>query len=50
MFSTLGMNRLNVTTFGEWTEVPNNNYAKLMYYLHLFSTVIDYDNNAVINA
>lgn len=49
MSSTLGMNRLNVTTFGELTEVPNNNYAKLMYYLHCVSTVIDYDNNSIIN-
>ena len=48
MSATFGMNRLNVEAFGKETTVPNNNLAKLMYYLHCISTVIEYDDYNIL--
>ena len=43
MSATFGMNKLTFEDFGERTTVPNNNIAKLMYYLDCVLTVIEYD-------
>ena len=48
MSSMLGMNRLNVSMFGEKTQVPNNIFAKLMYYLHCVTVVIDYERDNIL--
>ena len=48
MSSMLGMNKLNVSMFGEKTQVPNNIFAKLMYYLHCVTVVIDYERDNIL--
>ena len=41
MSTILGVNKLQVEAFGEETVVPEDDYAKLMYYLHCIYTVIE---------
>ena len=43
MSASFGLNNLHVEAFGQKTTVPNNNVARLMYYLDCVSTVIEYD-------
>ena len=43
MNATLGMNRVRMNVYGEEVTIPNDNIAKLMYYLNCVSTVIDYN-------
>ena len=45
MSATIGMNRLKVEPYGSFVTVPNNDIAKLMYYLSCVSSVIQYDDN-----
>ena len=45
MSATLGVNKVRVEAYGTTTTVPNDNIAKLMYYLHCVLTVIEYDGN-----
>ena len=47
MSSTLAMNNTTIETFGHLVNVPNNNIAKLMYYLDCVSTVIEYNDNTL---
>ena len=44
MSAIFGMNQLKVEAFGQNTTVPNNDLAKLMYYLHCISAVIECDD------
>ena len=46
MSATFAMNKVNIEAFGQKTTVPNNNIAKLMYYLDCVLTVIEYDSNS----
>ena len=48
MSAILGMNQVNVSMFGEKTQVPNNVIAKLMYYLHCVTVVIDYERDNIL--
>ena len=41
MSATLGMKNIKIRAFGRSTTVPNNAMAKLMYYLHCVTSVID---------
>ena len=43
MSATLGINKIKVEAYGVRTTVPNDNIAKLMYYLKCVLNVIDYD-------
>ena len=43
MSATLGINKIKVEAYGVRTTVPNDNIAKLMYYLDCVLIVIDYD-------
>ena len=45
MSATLGINHLSVERTGIKAEVPNNNLARLMYYLNSVFTVIQYNDN-----
>ena len=45
--ATVGMNKLKVEAYGEFTTVPNDIIAKLMYYLSCVSSVIEYDDNTL---
>ena len=45
--ATLGMNEIKVEAYGNFTTVPNDIIAKLMYYLHCVSSVIEYDDNTL---
>ena len=45
MSATLGINKLKVEAYGTKTNVPDNNIAKLMYYLDCVLTVIEYDRS-----
>ena len=45
MSATLGLNKLKVEAYGTTTTVPNDNIAKLMYYLDCVLIVIEYDRN-----
>ena len=45
MSATLGINHLSVKKTGVKVEVPNNNLARLMYYLSCIFTVIQYNEN-----
>ena len=45
MSATLGINHLSVERTGIKVEVPNNNLARLMYYLSCIFTVIQYNDN-----
>ena len=45
MSATLGINHLSVERIGIKVEVPNNNLARLMYYLSCIFTVIQYNDN-----
>ena len=42
--ATLGINSLKIEQIGKKVEVPNNDYARLMYYLESVFTVIQYDD------
>ena len=46
MSATLDYNSLKVEAIGRSCYVPNNDYAKLMYYLSCVFTVIQYDENS----
>jgi hypothetical protein len=43
MSATLGINRVRMNIYGEEVTIPNDNIAKLMYYLDCVSTVIEYN-------
>jgi len=45
MSATLGVNQIRVEATGKTTTVPNDNIAKLMYYLDCVFTVIEYDRS-----
>ena len=45
MSATLGVNKVRVETFGTTVTVPNDNIAKLMYYLDCVLLVIEYDGS-----
>ena len=45
MSATLGVNRVRFETFGTRVTVPNDNIAKLMYYLDCVLVVIEYDGS-----
>jgi hypothetical protein len=45
MSATLGVNKVRVEAYGTTTTVPNDNIAKLMYYLDCVLIVIEYDRN-----
>ena len=45
MSATLGVNKVKVEAYGTITTVPNDNYARLMYYLDCVLTVIEYDRS-----
>ena len=45
MSATLGINHLSVERTGIKVEVPNNNLARLMYYLSCIFNVIQYNDN-----
>ena len=44
MSSFFSINKLQVKDYGEESTVPNNNLAKLIYYLDFVLTTIEYDN------
>ena len=46
MSATLGVNKLKIEAYGTKTTVPDNNIAKLMYYLDCVLIVIEYDRNS----
>ena len=46
MSATLCQNKLKVEPYGTTTTVPQNNIAKLMYYLDCVLTVIEYNRNS----
>lgn len=48
MSASFGMNRFNISSFGVKVQVPNNNIARLMYYLNCICVVIDYDRNLTL--
>ena len=43
MSTTLGVNKFSVPRISISAEIPNNNLAKLMYYLSCVFTVIQYE-------
>ena len=45
MSADLDYNSLRVEAIGRSVYIPNNDYAKLMYYLSCVFTVIQYDKN-----
>ena len=45
MSATLGINKLSVERTGVEVQVPNNNLARLMYYLSCIFNVIQYNEN-----
>jgi len=47
MSATLGMRNLEMKTFGHKVEIPNNPFAKLMYYLNCVNVVIQYEENTL---
>jgi len=47
MSATLGMRNLEMKTFGHKVEIPNNPFAKLMYYLDCVNVVIQYEENTL---
>ena len=47
MSATLAMKNVKVRAFGTTTTVPDNAIAKLMYYLHCVSVVIDYHDRTL---
>ena len=47
MSATLAMKNIKVRAFGTTTTVPDNAIAKLMYYLHCVSVVIDYHDRTL---
>lgn len=46
MSATLGINKLKIEPIGSTVTVPNNNTAKLMYYLSCVLKVIQYNQNS----
>ena len=46
MSATLGINKLKIEPVGSTVTVPNNNIAKLMYYLSCVLKVIQYNQNS----
>ena len=48
MSATFAMNKLNVEAYGERVTVPDNNIAKLMYYLDCVLTAIEYDRSSIL--
>lgn len=47
MSATLAMKNVKVKAFGNAVDVPDNAIARLMYYLHCVSTVIDYHDSTL---
>ena len=47
MSATLGYNSLKVEAIGQKVYVPDNDYARLMYYLSCVFTVIQYDADII---
>ena len=45
----VGRTQIGIRATGAVVTVPNNNKAKLMYYLNCVCTVLDLDDNADIN-
>ena len=45
MSATLGVNKVRVEAYGTTATIPDDNYAKLMYYLDCVLKVIEYDGN-----
>ena len=45
---TLVADKLNISGFGSTTQVPNNDIAKLMYYIDCVCTVIDYKKDSFL--
>ena len=43
MSATLGINKLLVEKIGTKVQLPNNDLARLMYYLNCVFSVIQYD-------
>ena len=49
MSATLAMKNIKIRAFGSTTTVPKNAIAKMMYYLHCVSVVIDYHDLKLTN-
>ena len=49
MSATLAMKNIKIRAFGSTTTVPKNAIAKMMYYLHCVSVVIDYQDLNLTN-
>ena len=49
MSATLAMKNIKIRAFGSTTRVPKNAIAKIMYYLHCVSVVIDYQDLKLTN-
>ena len=49
MSATLAMKNIKIRAFGSTTTVPKNAIAKIMYYLHCVSVVIDYHDLKLTN-
>ena len=47
MSATLAMKNVKIRAFGNTTTIPNNAIAKMMYYLHCVSVVIDYHDRTL---
>ena len=45
MSATLGLNSLKIEYAGKVVHIPNNNIARLMYYLSVVANVIQYKEN-----
>lgn len=48
MSTTIGLNRVRLNIYGDEVMIPNDNIAKLMYYLSCVSTVIDYNEPNIL--
>ena len=47
MSATLALKNVKIRAFGNTTTIPNNAIAKMMYYLHCVSVVIDYHDRTL---
>ena len=45
MSMTFGMKKATLKAFGHRVDVPNNAFAKLMYYLNCVAVVVDIEKN-----
>lgn len=48
MTTSLGLNRVQINFYGEKVIVPDDNIAKLMYYLSCVATVIEYNDPNIL--